>query len=86
MAKEAENNKSEDPIDQIECYGSATLGERGQVVIPAELRDKLEVEPGDKLIAFSTPMGSVMFVSAQKFEDKIEKWDEKLKNMKNLSN
>lgn len=86
MKKDNKNNKSEDPIDQIECYGSTTLGKRGQVVIPAELRDELDVEPGDKLIAFSIPMGSVMFVSAQKFEDKIEKWDEKLKNMKNLSN
>lgn len=32
-------------------YGMVTVGERGQVVIPAELRTKLAIEPGDKLVA-----------------------------------
>jgi AbrB family looped-hinge helix DNA binding protein len=34
----------------MECQGSTTLGERGQVVLPIELRKKLKLEPGDKLI------------------------------------
>jgi bifunctional DNA-binding transcriptional regulator/antitoxin component of YhaV-PrlF toxin-antitoxin module len=29
-------------------YGSATVGERGQIVIPAEARAELGLTPGDK--------------------------------------
>lgn len=31
-------------------YGSVTVGERGQIVIPAEAREELGFKPGDKLI------------------------------------
>ncbi len=36
-----------------QCYGITTLGERGQVVIPNELRRELKLETGDKLLVFS---------------------------------
>ena len=36
-----------------EFFGSATVGERGQIVIPAGARQKLEIKPGDKLLIFS---------------------------------
>lgn len=35
--------------------GSATVGERGQVVIPAEARERLGLKPGDKLLVFLHP-------------------------------
>lgn len=36
-----------------ECfYGSVTVGDRGQVVIPAALRRQLGVHPGDRLLVF----------------------------------
>ena len=35
--------------------GSVTVGERGQVVIPAEARDNLHLAAGDKLLAFMHP-------------------------------
>jgi AbrB family looped-hinge helix DNA binding protein len=31
-------------------FGTATVGERGQIVIPAEARKKLGIETGDKLL------------------------------------
>ncbi len=34
-------------------YGSTTVGERGQVVIPAEARRDLEISQGTKLLVFS---------------------------------
>ncbi len=36
-------------------YGTVTVGERGQIVIPAEARTKQEIEPGDKLLVFAHP-------------------------------
>lgn len=37
--------------------GAATVGERGQVVIPAEARERLAIKPGDKLLVFVHPAG-----------------------------
>ena len=36
-------------------YGVATIGGRGQVVIPAAVRKSLRVKPGDKLIVLFRP-------------------------------
>jgi AbrB family looped-hinge helix DNA binding protein len=36
-------------------YGSVTLGERGQIVIPAEARKHHKLAPGDKLLVFRHP-------------------------------
>ncbi len=39
-----------------ECfYGSATVGERGQIVIPAEARKEIGIHPGDKLLIWKHP-------------------------------
>jgi len=40
-----------------EIYGTVTMGERGQVVIPVKARKALKIEPGDNLIAMSGPPG-----------------------------
>jgi len=34
-------------------YGAVNVGERGQLVIPAELRKALNIKPGDQLIVFA---------------------------------
>ena len=36
-------------------YGSVTVGERGQVVIPAGARKRFNIEPGDKLLILADP-------------------------------
>ena len=36
-------------------YGTVSIGERGQLVIPADLRAKLKIKPGDKLMVFAKP-------------------------------
>jgi AbrB family looped-hinge helix DNA binding protein len=36
------------------CYGSTTISERGQIVIPAEARREMELEPGTKLLIFGS--------------------------------
>ncbi len=35
------------------AYGAVTIGERGQLVIPAQLRKALHLKSGDQLIVFS---------------------------------
>ncbi len=36
-------------------FGTATVGERGQVVIPAEARKKFNINPGDKVLVMGHP-------------------------------
>jgi len=36
-------------------YGSVTVGERGQIVIPAEARAEMDINPGDKLLIMHHP-------------------------------
>lgn len=36
-------------------YGAVTVGERGQVVIPAEARKRFNIESGDKLLIMGDP-------------------------------
>ncbi len=35
------------------AYGSATVGERGQFVIPASLRKALNIKAGDQIMVFA---------------------------------
>ena len=43
-------------------YGSVTVGERGQIVIPAEARTALGVHAGDKLLVMKHPMHDGLMV------------------------
>lgn len=47
-------------------YGSTTVGERGQVVIPAEARRDLQITPTTKLLVFGSPdRGGLIFTKAE---------------------
>jgi AbrB family looped-hinge helix DNA binding protein len=43
-------------------YGSATVGERGQIVIPAEARQELGIHPGDKVLIMRHPIHKGLMV------------------------
>lgn len=52
------------PMNLEKCFfGTSTMGERGQVVIPAEARAELGFSPGDKLMIMRHPVheGIVIF-------------------------
>lgn len=36
-------------------YGAATVGERGQIVIPVEARKRYNIETGDKILIMGAP-------------------------------
>ena len=36
-------------------YGAATVGERGQIVIPVEARKRYNIETGDKVLIMGSP-------------------------------
>jgi AbrB family looped-hinge helix DNA binding protein len=69
-------------------YGSATVGDRGQIVIPAEARQELGINPGDKLLIMRHPIhkGLMLFQlnSVKEFLDEftaqVQRIEEKTKS------
>ena len=63
-------------------YGTATVGERGQIVIPADAREELGFQPGDKLLVMKHPLHDGLMVfkieAAQEFLAEVTKSLEKL--------
>lgn len=49
------------PIEEI-YMGTMTVGERGQVVIPAELRKIGDIRPGDKLFILKSPVANAVTI------------------------
>lgn len=62
---------------KIRLAGTATLGPKGQVVIPAEVRESMGIVPGDKLITLQIckqDHNAVAFITedqAQKLIDRM---------------
>ncbi|MFA6427980.1 MAG: AbrB/MazE/SpoVT family DNA-binding domain-containing protein [Candidatus Buchananbacteria bacterium] len=61
------NKKISGHLD-AQCYGVTTLGERGQIVIPNELRQALRLRSGDKLLVFSRFDKLIALVKATELE------------------
>ena len=58
---------------QMKFWGSATVGSKGQVVIPAEAREELNIKEGDKLVVMGPPTkNGVMFIKAESIEAMME--------------
>jgi len=53
-------NSSGDAIPKF--YGATTVGERGQVVIPAEARKDLDLTPSSKVMVFAGPIGEGLLI------------------------
>jgi AbrB family looped-hinge helix DNA binding protein len=65
-------------LDGIKFYGSATVGSKGQIVIPAEARDELKLEEGEKLIILrDVHAGGLLILKAEKLENMIQQMQSK---------
>ncbi len=50
-------------------YGSATVGSKGQIVIPADARAAMQIKQGDKVVVVRGPRdGSIIVFRVDSFE------------------
>jgi len=63
-------------------YGAVAVGERGQIVIPAEVRKLYDIKAGDRVIVFSKPGGPIALIPAEKFSRFLEQATSVLKKIK----
>ena len=66
-------------------YGTATVGTKGQIVIPAELREAFGIEPGDRLYAIGSQEGKwIGFIPEEQLRDMLEKITDNLETYKDV--
>jgi AbrB family looped-hinge helix DNA binding protein len=73
-----------------EFFGSTTVGERGQIVLPANLRKKFKINAGDKLIVLGV-LGKegkrterVMLLKAEVLNELVEGMEEHKRAIKEI--
>ena len=71
-------------IKDIVCFGSTTMGERGQVVIPVEIRKKLNLKNKNKFIVFFAPSGGIVLIPSNKFGEVVSEIDKNLDKLKKI--
>lgn len=65
--------------------GTATVGPKGQVVIPAEVREKMNIKPGDKLIAlYSENKKAIGFISESCAQAMVDAMGERLTELQSI--
>ena len=64
-------------------YGTATVGTKGQVVIPATAREELGINTGDRLYVVGLPnKGMVMLLQEEKLEKFIKQMNLQVETFK----
>jgi len=62
------------PLHDKKMYGTATVGTKGQIVIPSDAREELGIEPGDKLYIAGSSSKKVLFcLKEEQFNEMVEK-------------
>ena len=63
-------------------WGITTMGERGQVVIPASVREEMHLEKGDKIIVVSKGQKFIGLVKESEMTGLLKNWLKKIEKLK----
>lgn len=68
-----------------QLYGTATVGTKGQVVIPADAREMLNIQPGDRLYVVGSPEKKwVGFIKEEQFREHLDRLTDNIEQYKDL--
>lgn len=75
------------PLSTRRLYGTATVGTKGQIVIPADAREELNIKPGDRLYVACGMNGSgVVFLKEEMLESMVEHLSSQVESFRALQN
>ncbi|MEO5950593.1 MAG: AbrB/MazE/SpoVT family DNA-binding domain-containing protein [Candidatus Saccharimonadales bacterium] len=75
------------PLYNKKLYGTATVGTKGQVVIPAEARESMGIEPGDRLyVVGSADSGFLGLLKEAALERMVEHLTTEADNFRAIKN
>ena len=64
-------------------FGTATVGTKGQIVIPADAREELGIKAGDRLYVIGSPRASIVsFIKEDQMESFIDQLNLNIQNLK----
>ena len=67
----------------FQLAGTVSVGPKGQVVIPADVREQMNINPGDKLLAlYMADKKSVAFITETQAQSLVNELGEKFTSFK----
>jgi AbrB family looped-hinge helix DNA binding protein len=70
-------------MKEMKFYGSTTVGERGQIVLPAKLRDDFKIKKGDKLLVIgNAKQYRIALVNPEAMSQHLEQISQQINKMK----
>lgn len=73
-------------IHTKKLYGTATVGSKGQVVIPSDAREELNIKPGDRLYVVDAMHGSgVVLLKEEMLQTMVERMTEQIDEFRSLA-
>jgi AbrB family looped-hinge helix DNA binding protein len=67
--KKTNKNNNESDENSANFLGSATVGTKGQIVIPKAARDKFNIEPGDEVLVFGGDNEVIALIKSDKLNE-----------------
>lgn len=64
-------------VNEKRIYGTAKVGEKGQIVIPKEARDLFDIKPGDNLLVLCDKACGIIITRLDALDDAAGKIIEK---------
>ena len=76
------DGRADHMLHGMKLYGATTVGQKGQIVLPADLRKERGIEPGDKLLVLMHEGGGpVLLVDADSVTLMLEQTGEALEKI-----
>ncbi|MBN9397622.1 hypothetical protein BGO18_04500 [Candidatus Saccharibacteria bacterium 47-87] len=68
-------------------FGTATVGSKGQVVIPADARETLDIKPGDRLYVMGSPSKKIVaFIPEDQMRELLDHLTDSVEQYKDMLN
>jgi AbrB family looped-hinge helix DNA binding protein len=68
-------------------FGTATVGTKGQVVIPADAREAFGIQPGDRLYVMGSPSKKIVaLIPEEQMRDLLDHLTDSVEQYKDLLN
>lgn len=70
--------------DDFKFYGMTTIGERGQIVVPKEVRAAMKIRQGEKFFVFTHDKEMIAMIKPERFNALIREMSGVLTKIKKL--
>ncbi len=74
--KSSKKTKIPTCVDQL--IGSTVMGERGQIVIPKDIRDRLKIKPGAKMMVMQHGDSPIMLLPIEQMQEMIRQMSDRV--------